>query len=90
MSAMFSASNQSALFAGKDRAKRMPSSMPAMCMEPATSIRSIGTDVLTSVSLVADVLIPLLLTLLGVLIRLSGLTGGVLVGLIRRLDTSIS
>ena len=85
MSAMSSAASQPAMFAGQDRAKRMPSSMHGtymcMCMATAASIIIIGTGVFTSVSLIA-LMLSLLLVVLGILINLSGLTGlGGLVGL---------
>ncbi len=92
MSAACSAVIQPAMFAGKDRAERMPSPMymPAMCMATAASIIILGTGVLTSVSLFVLVLVvaTLLLALLGVLISLSGLTGLLisLVGLVIGLD----
>lgn len=89
MSAMSSAVAQPAMFAGQDRAKRMPSTMHGMCMA-AASIIIIGTGVFTSVSLVAYVF-ALLLVVLGILISLSGLTGlGGLVGLITGLTQGIS
>lgn len=90
MSAMSSAVAQPAMFAGQDRAKRMPSTMHGMCMAAAASIIIIGTGVFTSVSLVAYVF-ALLLVVLGILISLSGLTGlGGLVGLITGLTQGIS
>lgn len=77
MSAMSSVSTQPALFAGQNYAKRMPSSMQAMCMATAASIIIIGTGVSTSVPFFALVLIlcVLLLASLVVLVSLSGLTG---------------
>ena len=90
MSAMSSAIAQPAMFAGQDRAKRMPSVMHGMCMCAAACIIIIETGVFTSVSFVARML-TLLLVVLGILISLSGLTGlGGLVGLITGLTQSIS
>lgn len=89
MSAMSSAVALPAMFAGQDRAKRMPSAMHGMWIA-AASIIIVGTDVFTSVSLVARML-ALLLVVLGILISLSGLTGlGSLVGLITGLTQGIS
>ena len=53
MSATWSATTIPAMFAGKDRAKRMSFGMHPMCMATAAtaSIMIIGTGVLTSVSL---------------------------------------
>ena len=92
MSAMSSAATQLAMFAGQDRAERMPSAMHGMytCMAATASILIIGTGVFTSVSLVARML-SILLVVLGILISLSGLTGlGGLVGLITGLTQDIS
>ncbi len=91
MSAIWSAATQPAMFAGQDRAKRMPSAMRGMCMCTAAtaSIIIIGTGVFTSVSLVA-LMLSLLIVVLGILINLSGLTGlGGLVGLITGLTQDI-
>ena len=84
MSAMWSAMTQPAMFAGTDRAKRMPFFMHPMCMATAAtaSIIIIGTGV--NVGFFICVLAhrrPLLLVSLLVLIGLilSGLTGLVLV-----------
>jgi hypothetical protein len=81
---------QPAVFAGRDRARRMPSCMPFMCMTTAASIIIFRTDVYTSVSLIAVVLfLSLTLVLLGVLISLSCLTRQFdLVGLIKETGTS--
>ena len=92
MSAMSSAATQLAMFAGQDRAERMPSAMHGMytCMAATASIIIIGTGVFTSVSLVV-LMLSLLLVVLGILIDLSGLTGlGGLVGLITGLTQDIS
>jgi hypothetical protein len=92
MSAMSSAATQPAMFAGQNRAKRMPAAMQEMCicMAATASIIIIGTGVFTSVSLVARML-SILLVVLGILISLSGLTGlGGLVGLITGLTQGIS
>lgn len=95
MSAMLASSstqNQSAMFAGKGRTHRMPSSMPAMCMASAAAASTIiiGTGVIAPVSLFVVVLLVtvLLLVSLVVLISLSGLTGLIsrLVGLLIGLD----
>ena len=53
MTATWSAMTQPAMFAGTDRAKRMPFFMHPMCMATAAtaSMMIIGTGVLTSVSL---------------------------------------
>jgi uncharacterized membrane protein YhaH (DUF805 family) len=86
MSATWSATTQPAMFAGKDRAKRMPFYMHPMCMACAAtaSIMIIGTGVLTSVSLFVLLLIVGLLLLVSLVVvislALSGLTG--LVGLV--------
>jgi hypothetical protein len=78
--------SQPAMFAGKNRTRRMPSHrhMDAMCAATAAiaSILLIGTGVVTSVSLFVLVLSLVLLASLVVLISLvlSGLTG--LVGLV--------
>lgn len=86
MSATWSATTQPAMFAGKDRAKRMPFYMHPMCMAFAAtaSIMIIGTGVLTSVSLFVLLLIVGLLLLVSLVVvislALSGLTG--LVGLV--------
>lgn len=91
MSATGYAPSSSAMFAGQDRASRMPFSMPmhGMCMASmaamatATSRVILETGVKTSVSFVAFVLALILLVVISVLISLSGLTGlGGLVGLI--------
>lgn len=92
MSATNCACYQPAVFAGHDRARRMPFCMPFMCMATAASIIIFRTDVYTSVSLIAVVLflslISLTLVLLGVLISLSGLTRLIdLVGLIKEIGT---
>ena len=85
MSANWSTMPQPAMFAGKNRTRRMPSHprMYAMCAATAAiaSILLIGTGVVTSVSLFVLVFSLVLLALLVVLISLilSGLTG--LVGL---------
>jgi hypothetical protein len=88
MSATWSTMSQPAMFAGKDRTRRMPSRNHAFAMCAATaaiaSILLIGTGVVTSVSLFVLVLSLVLLVSLVVLISLvlSGLTGPVrLVGL---------
>ena len=86
MSATWSATTQPAMFAGKDRAKRMPFYMHPMCMATAAtaSIMIIGTGVVTSVSLFVLLLIVSLLLLVSLVVvislTLSGLTG--LVGLV--------
>lgn len=90
MSAMSSVVAQPAMFAGQDRAKRMSFTMYGMCMAAAVCIIILGTDVFTSVSLVARML-ALLLVVLGILINLSGLTRlRGLVGLITGLTQGIS
>src|SRR5437667_12356835 len=65
MTATCSAMTQPAMFAGTDRAKRMPFFMHPMCMATAAtaSIMIIGTGVLTSVSLFVSLLIVVLLLL---------------------------
>jgi len=86
MSATWSATTMPAMFAGKDRAQRMPFGMHPMCMATAAtaSITIIGTGVLTSVSLFVQLLIVGLLLLVSLVVvislTLSGLTG--LVGLV--------
>ena len=88
MSATWSATTQPAMFAGKDRAKRMPFCMHPMCMATAAtaSIMIIGTGVLTSVSLFVLLLIAVLILLVSLLVVtgliLSGLTGLVRVSLV--------
>jgi hypothetical protein len=94
MKAMSSAAAQPAMFAGQDRAKRMPSAIHEMymctCMAATASIIIIGTGVFTSVSLVV-LMLAVLLVVLGILISLRGLTGlGGLVGLITGLTQGIS
>lgn len=88
MSATWSTISQPAMYAGKNRTRRMPSPRHifAMCAATAAiaSILLIGTGVVTSVSLFVLVLSLVLLASLVVLISLvlSGLTGLVsLVGL---------
>src|SRR2546428_7461326 len=85
MSATWSAMTQPAMFAGNDRAMRMPCGMHPMCSATA-SIVIIGTGVVTSVSLfvrLLNVVLLLLVSLLVVLgLILSGLTGLVLVSLV--------
>src|SRR5579859_5924502 len=86
MSATWSATTLPAMFAGKDRAKRVSFGMHPMCMATAAtaSIMIIGTGVLTSVSLFVLLLIVGLLLLVSLVVlislTLSGLTG--LVGLV--------
>ncbi len=86
MSATWSTMPQPAMFAGKNRTRRMPSRthMYAMCAATAAtaSILLVGTGVVTSVSFFVLVLSLVLLTSLVALISLilSGLTG--LVGLV--------
>ena len=86
MSATWSATTIPAMFAGKDRAQRMPFGMQPMCMATAAtaSITIIGTGVLTSVSLFVLLLIVGLLLLVSLVVvislTLSGLTR--LVGLV--------
>lgn len=86
MSATWSATTIPAMFAGKDRAQRMPFGMQPMCMATAAtaSVMIIGTGVLTSVSLFVLLLIVGLLLLVSLVVlislTLSGLTG--LVGLV--------
>jgi len=88
MSTTWSAMTLPAMFAGKDRAMRMPCGMHPMCSATAAtaSIVIIGTGVLTSVSLfvrLLNVVLLLLVSLLVVLgLILSGLTGLVLVSLV--------
>ena len=88
MIATWSATPLPAMFAGKDRAKRMPFCMHPMCMTTAAtaSIIIIGTGVLTSVSLFVLLLIVVLLLFVSLLVVLglilSGLTGLVLVSLV--------
>jgi len=90
MSAMSSVSAMSAMFADQHCAKRMPFSMPGMCMATAASIVILETGVVTSVSFVAFVLALILLAIISVLLSLSGLTGlGGLVGLIPGLRASV-
>jgi hypothetical protein len=83
MSATWSATTIPAMFAGKDRAQRMPFGMHPVCMATA-SITIIGTGVLTSVSLFVLLLIVGLLLLVSLVVvislTLSGLTR--LVGLV--------
>ena len=91
MSAAWSTISQPAMFAGKNRTLRMPSSPKhayAMCAATAAiaSILLIGTGVVTSVSLFVLVLSLVLLASLVVLISLSGLTGLVLIGLVGLLE----
>ncbi len=85
MSATWSTISQPAMFAGKDRTRRMPSSeIESAATAAIASILLIGTGVVTSVSLFVFVLFLslVLLASLVVLISLvlSGLTG--LVGLV--------
>jgi uncharacterized membrane protein YhaH (DUF805 family) len=88
MTATWSAMTQPAMFAGTDRAKRMPFFMHPMCMAAAAtaSLMIIGTGVLASVSLFVSLLIVVLFLLVSLLVLisliLSGLTGLVLVGLV--------
>ncbi len=88
MSATWNATTQPAMFAGKDRAKRMPFGMHPMCMATAAtaSIMIIGTGVFTSVSLFVLLLIASFLLLVSLLVlislTLSGLTRLVIVGLV--------
>lgn len=88
MIATWSATTLPAMFAGKDRAQRMPFSMHPMCMATAAtaSIIIIGTGVLTSVSLFALPLVVVLILLVSLLVVigliLSGLTGLVIVSLV--------
>ena len=93
MSSAAAPAAQPAMFAGTDRAKRMPSAMRGMhmctCMAATASIIIIGTGVFTSVSLVV-LMLAVLLVVLGILISLRGLTGlGGLVGLSTGLIQSI-
>jgi hypothetical protein len=85
MIATWSAATQPAMYAGTDRAKRMPFFMHPMCMATA-SVMIIGTGVLTSVSLFVSLLVAVLLLLVSLLVVtgliLSGLTGLVLVSLV--------
>ena len=88
MIATWGATAQPAMFAGTDRAERMPFYMHPTCMATAAtaSMILIGTGVLTSVSLfivllaVVLVLLVSLVVLIGLI--LSGLTGLVLVSLV--------
>ena len=86
MSATWSTISQPAMYAGKNRTRRMPSPKQFFAMRAATaaiaSILLIGTGVVTSVSLFVLVLSLVLLASLVVLISLvlSGLTG--LIGLV--------
>ena len=87
MTATWNAITQPAMFAGTDRAKRMPFCMHPMCMAAATaSMIIIGTGVFTSVSLFISMLVVVLLLLVSLVVLisliLSGLTGLVLVGLV--------
>ena len=88
MTVTWSAMTQPAMFAGTDRAKRMPSFMHPMCMTTAAtaSMLIIGTGVLTSVSLFVSLLVVVLLLPVSLLVLigliLSGLTGLVLVSLV--------
>ena len=85
MLATWSASTLSALFAGRNCAKRMPFSMHTMCMATIPGIMISGTGVLASVSLfvLLHIVTALILASLMVLISLTliGLTG--LSGLVR-------
>jgi hypothetical protein len=92
MSATYRASMQPAMFAGLDRAQRMPFSMHSMCMNAAPRVIIVGTGVLASVSLfvllhsvIALLLVSLVLISL-TLISLTGLRG--LVGLIVGVETN--
>ena len=88
MTATWSAMSKPAMFAGTDRAKRMPFFMHSMCMATAATAGFIiiGTGVLTSVSLFVSLLVVVLLLLVSLLVVtgliLSGLTGLVLVSLV--------
>ena len=88
MSTTWSAMTQPAMFAGKDRAMRMPCGMNPMCSATSAtaSIMIIGTGVLASVSLFVLLLIVVLLLFVSLLVVLglilSGLTGLVLVSLV--------
>ena len=88
MKATWSATTQPAMFAGTDRAKRMPFFMHPMCFATAAtaSVMIIGTGVFTSVSLFVTLLIVVLLLLVSLLVVigliLSGLTGLVHVSLV--------
>jgi len=88
MSVTWSAFAQPALFAGKDRAKRMPFFMCAMCFAFAATAATlvIGTGVFTSVSLFVLLLVVSLQLLVSFLVlislTLSGLTGLALIGLV--------
>jgi hypothetical protein len=88
MTATWSAMTQPAMFAGTDRAKRMPFFMHPMCMATAATASKMitGTGVLTSVSLFVLLLAVVLLLLVNLLVVtgliLSGLTGLVLVSLV--------
>ena len=92
MLATWSASTLSALFAGRNCAKRMPFSMHTMCMATTSGIMISGTGVLASVSLfvllhivpaliLASLVVVLSLTLIG-LTGLSGLVRLRTVGLV--------
>ena len=88
MTATWSAMSKPAMFAGTDRAERMPFFMHAMCMATAATagVIIIETGVLTSVSLFVLLLAVVLLLLVSLLVVtgliLSGLTGLVLVSLV--------
>jgi hypothetical protein len=88
MTASWSAMTQPAMFAGTDRAKRMPFFMHPMCMATAAtaSMIIIGTGVIAPVSLFVSVLVVVLLLLVSLVVIisliLSGLTGLVRVSLV--------
>ena len=92
MPATYRASMQPAMFAGQDRAQRVPFSMHSMCMSTAPRLIIVGTGVLASVSLFVllhSVIALLLVSLVLISLTLSGLTGlRGLVGLIVGVETN--
>lgn len=92
MSATYRASMQPAMFAGQDRAQRMPFSMHSMCMSAAPRVIIIETGVLASASLFVllhNIIALLLVSLVLISLALSGLTGfRGLVGLIVGVETN--
>ena len=78
MSATYRASIQPAMFAGQDRAQRMPFSIHSMCMSTAPQVIIFETGVLASVSLFVllhSVIALLLVSLVLISLTLSSLTG---------------
>jgi len=91
MPATYRASMQPAMFAGQDRAQRMPFSMHSTCMSTAPRVIFVETGVLASVSLFVllhNLIALLLVSLVLISLTLSGLTGlRGLVGLIVGVET---